>query len=1176
MALLQAKSRIYPVQRLLGGMERVANSIVRVGQIAGSDFQISSTGWFITPSLVVVPGYSMREEPGIEKPLLRLDICRDGIVVWSRMAELVERLGNVSDPAGGLALLRVSEAQPKRVLDLSFDLPSEGAEVAILQYARGSSEVSVSFGQMVGGVYRLDYDADTDVGSSGAPVLDKDWRVVAMHVGSDQEGDRPLNYGVSRRYLLREFEKSLHWSSIASFHKIADDRSALETLRSSEQNAEPKPGAPLMRAALQPWIDRDALPDSLAALLRPLVADPKAPKWALRMSERRRLLGSAGSLGELRRYLDSIDRSDPAGSVVANILDGPPYRFEQSDEVRLSWWIQIARWFEGIAPDLPSPATISRLLERRRIRSRLEKIIEGRFRGRTKELGQLHKWYRQGVGPLAVTGIGGIGKSSLVARFASELDSQTPLLWLDFDRADLAPDDAMSVLSAVSNQAAIQLDGFVPPATSPNPDEWRAQAEELGQCLSSAVSTAHAPLIVLDSFEAAQYAVRYQELWPVLEAICSKVPTLKVCVTGRAPIPNLSLLGVVATPIELKGMYPDDTRNWLADNDISIPSVVERVVELAGGIPLIVRLAIRFIELGGRVEDLPQELPSTIVAGYLYDRILDRVQDPAFKPLASALLVLRRASEDMFLPLFEGLVQLPPGSPSDWFAELSREMGLVEGGQILQPRPEVRAATLSLLDHDNEELVGLVDERARNWYSGLAEPSIEDAAELVYHSLRLGDLLGAEQAWRDGVGAFLTYAPDEIKIPRARNWLLGRLGTSSHTSDLGLWEEEAAERIRGARKRTLDRVVRGILGERRERSINSPLLFHDALEIMKDGRYDDALALLERSGEAVPWRFEQDRMVLRASLWRRAGDRKRADNLLRAIQERGGWREDSLNLLTLIAARLVLSTDIEREAVILNDPSVDWFSASRILATIDVLSPLLRRRLSRSERSLEAPPRYLQIDGPNSERGLVYLVDKERARSTGAPENVLGSEWSPDDMWKTPEFYSFFNDAVGKADWRRSAAELALAGRRRWWIASSDHFLGHSSFVLLDGSDLPSRRGMAILGVFAGLAMGTSTFSLGYRSSPLSSFVLEAMFRSTPFRISRADEDRVTELLDQVLGKRPDFIKDENGLSFVLPKDMVSHALDNDQRAIADLLFAFSLVAPDPLDTLIDTLAGYP
>lgn len=50
---------------------------------------------------------------------------------------------------------------------------------------------------------------------------------------------------------------------------------------------------------------------------------------------------------------------------------------------------------------------------------------------------------------MLITGIGGVGKSALVARFQAQLPENQLLLWLDFDRADLAPDDAVSVLDHV-------------------------------------------------------------------------------------------------------------------------------------------------------------------------------------------------------------------------------------------------------------------------------------------------------------------------------------------------------------------------------------------------------------------------------------------------------------------------------------------------------------------------------------------------------------------------------------------------------------------------------------------------------------------------------------------------------------------------------------------------------
>ena len=66
---------------------------------------------------------------------------------------------------------------------------------------------------------------------------------------------------------------------------------------------------------------------------------------------------------------------------------------------------------------------------------------------------------------------------------------------------------------------------------------------------------------------------------------------------------------------------------------------------------------------------------------------------------------------------------------------------------MLRLRPEVRSATLKLLELHKAELVRKIDSRAADWYSrqDLNDPA--NAAELVYHSLRLRDLVRARCNW---------------------------------------------------------------------------------------------------------------------------------------------------------------------------------------------------------------------------------------------------------------------------------------------------------------------------------------------------------------------------------------------------------------------------------------------
>src|SRR5262249_3962052 len=148
-----------------------------------------------------------------------------------------------------------------------------------------------------------------------------------------------------------------------------------------------------------------------------------------------------------------------------------------------------------------------------------------------------------------------------------------------------------------------------------------------------------------------------------------------------------------------------------------------RVLELSRGIPLILKLATLLVEKGGSVGDLPDQLPPAIVDGMLYHRILDRVIDAELKPVATALLVLRRLTPEMVEPVLGPIyaahpaLQLPERPVGDWFADLAREAALVEGQDALRLRREVRSAALGLLERDQPELVAALDRAAAAWYA---------------------------------------------------------------------------------------------------------------------------------------------------------------------------------------------------------------------------------------------------------------------------------------------------------------------------------------------------------------------------------------------------------------------------------------------------------------------------
>ena len=170
----------------------------------------------------------------------------------------------------------------------------------------------------------------------------------------------------------------------------------------------------------------------------------------------------------------AIQSEGPHQVAIDAILEGPPFNLSEIAEDQLPYWLQAVRWFAGVVPERPTAGEIAWRLEKLRIRSRLRIVAGDDFRGRVDEVKQLNDWFDEdSLGPIMMSGIGGIGKSALIAKFALQLPAETCLFWLDFDRADLAPDDAVSVLIALSQQASVQLEPFGSPDINGAPTRTR-------------------------------------------------------------------------------------------------------------------------------------------------------------------------------------------------------------------------------------------------------------------------------------------------------------------------------------------------------------------------------------------------------------------------------------------------------------------------------------------------------------------------------------------------------------------------------------------------------------------------------------------------------------------------------------------------------------------------------
>jgi hypothetical protein len=668
----------------------------------------------------------------------------------------------------------------------------------------------------------------------------------------------------------------------------------------------------------------------------------------------------------LRRARGSRRSDDPAQAVVDRILAGPPYPIDEITEQALPYWLQAVRWFDGVAPGLPTPAALNRSLERRRIRSRLGQVVTG-FRGRRAELGLLHRWYQKPSGPLTLSGPGGIGKSALVARFALELPANTVLLWLDFDRADLAPDDPASVLRQLAAQLALQIEAELPawPEAANDTDDARDHQVKLVANALAAAPEPEPPLLIMDGFEIAQHSAHHEQIWTLVSELVAGAPRLRVLISGRAPIDDLRLGNQLATVVRLEGVTDQDATDWLAEQGVHDLAVIAVLLRITGRIPLSLRLTVRLLDEGIPLDELPEMLPQALVDGYLYQRILERVISEELRDLVRDALAVRIINAGMIAIVFAD--DIPTGwTAEQTFTELVREFDLVGSGVTelgLDPhsvtramRPEVRRATLQLLQVGDSGRVRLIDQRAADWYATQLANDRNDRfrAELVYHLLRVGDLPAASRTWRDGCAQHLFDAEQDFPpdADDARTWLVHRTKDSTGGSSLISWEHDVVSRIHDLVARGHTTLIEPLLRERPNRSLNSPLVALHAWAAWLDGRITQAEHLLAVT-PAPDEEIEAGRVVMRA-LVARSRDRVTAadDHLARAQELLSRTRPTfDLDLATLWAARVCVMVDLRAESrlALLADGWTAKIQA-RLPATDVVLPPLLDRLASPSRR----------------------------------------------------------------------------------------------------------------------------------------------------------------------------------------------------------------------------------
>jgi cellulose synthase operon protein C len=579
--------------------------------------------------------------------------------------------------------------------------------------------------------------------------------------------------------------------------------------------------------------------------------------WILSANVRKQALQRLRTREAMRGALEMNRARSPDSlqqSLDAYILGtAPPLNQLSVEELRSA--SKVVDWLRGLPLDLPSRAQLRRRIDWVTwLQPFRDKAETGRFFGRRLELERLlgyltappvNSLYEKP--PLFIHGPGGIGKSTLLARFILTLTerdepSRLSFVFVDFDLPGSIGDPFL-----VITDAARQLAYQHPDASDGWNDlrsRWSERLASLGQTLPAGGARARALtlkergqllrefrdtlggpdrrlLFAIDSFSEVQHRrdAFVDELWRLLNELQALCPAACTMMSGR------ELPGEFPTQeLQLSGLDPSATEELMEALGATDLDQARAIADRVNGNPLTMRLAAEVIGGGGLFRG-----SKDFIQGTLYRMLLAQIRDPDVRQLGQYGLVPRQLTPDVISSVLADACEVNVGSPQravELFEDLRRELRLARrgsDGSVRHP-PDVRRAILEFLRREDPERVELIHRRAVVYYSRQA--GSDNRAEELYHRLSLGEepprLGGLEDSY-ESLRASVSDLPAS-----GQKYLAGLLGMPLDQAilaraDAAQWERRAWQEARELLARDQPGEALERVRERSERSPASPL-----------------------------------------------------------------------------------------------------------------------------------------------------------------------------------------------------------------------------------------------------------------------------------------------------------------------------------------------------------------
>lgn len=446
------------------------------------------------------------------------------------------------------------------------------------------------------------------------------------------------------------------------------------------------------------------------------------------------------------------------------------------------------RFLTGYNADGDKDLFVGREVELRQLRSFVDvlqskTVLEAATRGVTR-------LFRGKSRTMFVTGIGGVGKSTLISKFilqhvSPQERNQLRFAYLDFDRSTISAAQPATLLLEMMRQLSwqvrqaretlnslrdgvheemnrvkreveggirsIELNAGSQEYSNAQYDQTWLPSELLGEsalfqymseldkCLGLGGTSTEPVLLVLDTFEEAQSlgdeAVRRVEEF--LNIAMQSMADLRVVIVGRDEAANCF---PDADRLTLKEFEDQESRRRFLEIRGVPRTISDQVAKQVGGRPLALLLAARLVEEHGAEattlsfsETFVTRFTSRLIEGILYERILSHIPDEDVRKVAHPGLVLRRLNSDIIASVIVPVLNLKKFSNDKSeraMQMLRRQKDLIrlESDGSVRHRTDVREQMLVLMTAEQPVLVRKLHLAAISYYKKRQESEVDSAS----------------------------------------------------------------------------------------------------------------------------------------------------------------------------------------------------------------------------------------------------------------------------------------------------------------------------------------------------------------------------------------------------------------------------------------------------------------